>query len=200
MRDAFASRPWRAAAPWSCNGCCKGSIFYLRIFQDDALALRQRLRRHALHGFLSPTAIGSICVIAMLAWTVKMSLKVLTCTPKRRHWLLKVPHIVTYRMAAAAGQVAAAGETTALDTDFVHKLVGEWEENKAARENFDSYLCARGIGWIKRKLASVFSLSQRISMTETELLIRTQTGPWVITTGFVSHDISVSRFLLLRTY
>ena len=80
-------------------------------------------------------------------------------------------------MAAAAGQVAAAGEATALDTDFVHKLVGEWEENKAARENFDSYLCARGIGWIKRKLASVFSLSQRISMTETELLIRTQTGP-----------------------
>ena len=73
--------------------------------------------------------------------------------------------------------MAAAAAGQPLDTEVLGNFVGEWEENKAARQNFDAYLSARGIGWIKRKLASIIALSQSLSMTDTELLIRTQTGP-----------------------
>ena len=76
-------------------------------------------------------------------------------------------------MAAAADYA----EAQLLDTDILRNLLGEWEEIKSKRLNGDKYLAARGIGWVQRKVALLLSLYQTLSISETELLVRTQVGP-----------------------
>ena len=70
-----------------------------------------------------------------------------------------------------------AAEAKALDPEIIRNLLGEWEEVTAARQNYDNYLSARGIGWISRKLAALLSMYHTISGTDKKLLFCTKVGP-----------------------